>query len=935
MKKLLFIIFVILFVRVSNAAPIDVQQAQEVGVTFLVRVKSMPMERQTVTRVYPQDARTTQAPYYIFNVGKGFVIVAGDDAVQPILAYSTENSFSVTAMPAQIQDYLSGYAEQVQLVRTQRIRANEQIERQWTALSSRSGDIGIFERGTRGIAPLLTTTWDQNLYYNSLCFPIEAGPGGHAYAGCVACAMSQIIHYWGAPSVGKGTHQYTHNSQDLIADYAHTTYNHALMPNQLTASSSAAEVNAVATLMYHCGIGVNMNYGSNASGAHDIAARVAFINHFGYNRDIQLIEKSQFTDAEWISLLKEDIDRGCPIYYSGSGSAGGHAFVCDGYDNADFFHFNWGWSGSNNGYFAIGSLAPGNYNFSSSNAAIIHLMPADEESYTRPAAPTHFSITPADNQQLSATLTFTVPTVAQNGSTLTSLNSIVIKRNQAVVHTIANPIPGNTITWTDANIPYSGNYQYEIYAVRSGVNGVATSGSVEVGTFCAIGVKMIDSFGDGWNGSVIEFVANGQTQQTITLNSGSTDSLSVNLPAATISCRWVSNNSYDYESSFLLYNSDNQLLYSSNGTPVAGEFYNFEQNCSRANATNAVIMSELPEQIVPSRNTERSSAPDALYLSNTNGITTEIVSQPTYITHPNGYNDLGCVSWDNTTANQLVLTPSDPNAVLSIEALEHESQNVSVYDGVGTEGTLLFTLDGSTVGQTFLSTSHAITIAYSGNFHCIGYKLLVSEVSCLPFVNQFTCTNRDIATADLSWNIFNRAAWENTDLHFRVEYDYSGFEPGSGQNVVAATDTFITLSNLHPDSDYEAYLWYQCSNGDSVMLGPCAFQTLPLSECMAVIGEENTTSYRYPYNPSYYTASYTQQIYTVEELEAAGHGSGDVINHNQSAISQSEQSKFSSICKDIHGQHTADFLCQRCRFHSVSRLGTCVCRQHRLCTFSR
>ncbi len=319
--------------------------------------------------------------YYVFALQpKGFVIVAADNRVEPILGYSTNGSFSTDNLPENCRSWLQHYAEEIAYARTHDIAATASISLEWDALlSTDATSPTLAPKSTTAVLPLLTTTWDQSPYYNNLC----PGSGSdQAVTGCVATAMAQLIHFWEYPAHGFGTHQYTDPTYGLqSADFANTTYQYSLMPNELTANSSAAQVNAVATLMRHCGVAVNMEYSPTGSSAQDFATRTAFVSHFGYRA--HLAQKSYqttdwygwttthevYTDAEWLALIKNELDAGRPLYYSGSGS-GGHAFVCDGYDADDLLHINWGWGGWCDGYFAVGNLNPGSNYFNEDNMVI-------------------------------------------------------------------------------------------------------------------------------------------------------------------------------------------------------------------------------------------------------------------------------------------------------------------------------------------------------------------------------------------------------------------------------------------------------------------------------------------------------------------------------------------------------------------------------------
>ena len=174
--------------------------------------------------------------------------------------------------------------------------------------------------------------------------------------------MAQIMNYWEYPTQGSGFHSYNEdNYGTLSANFGSTTYQWASMPNNVTSSN-----NSVATLMYHCGVSVDMNYSPQVSGAYVISnqspvthcSEYAYTTYFSYANSVQGVERANYNNSSWIQLLKTELDAGRPIEYAGFGSGGGHAFVCDGYDNNDYFHFNWGWGGAYDGYFMIDALNP-------------------------------------------------------------------------------------------------------------------------------------------------------------------------------------------------------------------------------------------------------------------------------------------------------------------------------------------------------------------------------------------------------------------------------------------------------------------------------------------------------------------------------------------------------------------------------------------------
>ena len=354
------------------ASPVEPEQARTIALNFMTQ-KSPAVTRSTdCTLAYTWSNDRSTALFYVYNVGGGFVIVSADDAVKPVLGYSTKGTFTGENMPVNCRSWLRGYADEIAFVKENNLSAPEKVSQAWTALAegrepSRSGN-------TRAVEPLLTTTWDQSPFYNVLC-PGEGDD--QAITGCVATAMAQIINYHQWPAHGMGTRLYSYGAyENIFADFGNTTYRYDLMPTELVwtydegiddwIEPDPQQVNAVATLMYHCGVAANMQYSPSESGAYDEAARAGFITQFGY--DAHYAEKTD--DSVWIVMLKEELDQARPIFYGGKGrfwgSNGGHAFVCDGYDTEDYFHFNFGWGGLYDGYFAIGAITSEDYSYGSS-----------------------------------------------------------------------------------------------------------------------------------------------------------------------------------------------------------------------------------------------------------------------------------------------------------------------------------------------------------------------------------------------------------------------------------------------------------------------------------------------------------------------------------------------------------------------------------------
>lgn len=273
---------------------------------------------------------------------QGFVIVS---ALNEVLAYSHESNFPpLDSLPDPIAYWLDLYNAQTDYL----IRHPEQSRQE--------------PKSQQTVEPLLTSQWAQGCYYNEACPVNTLGPCQHVVAGCVAIAMAQIMYYHKYPIRGIGSTNYSCPPYGtLSADFGQTDYRWDNMVDHLDGNNES-----VAELISHCGISVMMQYSPIQSNASSEDARNAFQQFFLYPVATRTL-RSQYTDKEWIALIKNDLDKGLPVYYAGTSNRGGHAFVCDGYDSNGLFHFNFGWNGEADGYYSISD--PGGYSL---NQSIIH-----------------------------------------------------------------------------------------------------------------------------------------------------------------------------------------------------------------------------------------------------------------------------------------------------------------------------------------------------------------------------------------------------------------------------------------------------------------------------------------------------------------------------------------------------------------------------------
>jgi len=303
--------------------------------------------------------------FYVFNINEddGFVIISAEDCVYPIIGYALEGNFTGENLPPGLINLLDQYAQEINYAVTEKLAIHKKIKLSWSNILK--GDIINNFKSISAVDPLVATKWDQGAYYNELC-PFDNTYNELTVTGCVATAMAMIMKYWDYPETGTGYHSYNTNSYGtLSANFGAETYNWGSMPISVNSSNIA-----VATLMAHCGVAVEMSYGVGATGgssayvieaysATQYCAEYAYKNFFGYKNSTLGVLRENYDEATWIQMLKDDLDAGKPIQYAGFGSGGGHTWVCDGYDNNNNFHMNWGWSGTHDGYYSVNELTPG------------------------------------------------------------------------------------------------------------------------------------------------------------------------------------------------------------------------------------------------------------------------------------------------------------------------------------------------------------------------------------------------------------------------------------------------------------------------------------------------------------------------------------------------------------------------------------------------
>ncbi len=359
---------------------VTLERAAQSARGFLGMAGNPVRENIASRRTAGRNGQVNSPEYYVFNnPDGGWIIIAGDDRVNPVIGYSLEGSFSSTDMPDNLKWWMDGVAEYVDIIRTSDIVASASVKAAWAQITS-----GVPESDKKEI---ITAKWDQTEPFNNLC-PIVTGDNQRSLTGCVATAMAIIMQYNKWPVHGKGViGGYTSGLGTYIPAYSidEHYYDWDLMSDEnmvrgKTSNMTSDQIYQVARLMYDCGVATEMTYSYSGSGTHSGLVPAVLKNNMSYSQSLSYITRSSYTLDSWFSILKNEIDNDRVVFYSGVDESGGHAFVCDGYDTGgSMLHINWGWGNNNaNGYYTLDLILPnryGGFRFSDKQAAVIGIAP--------------------------------------------------------------------------------------------------------------------------------------------------------------------------------------------------------------------------------------------------------------------------------------------------------------------------------------------------------------------------------------------------------------------------------------------------------------------------------------------------------------------------------------------------------------------------------
>ncbi len=572
----------------AQAGPVTPERAATVAKAFW---SSSLNGKGDLNAVGPLEGWPYDGIHLFTHTGGGFVMVAGDDASRPILGYSASGRLDPGNLPVQLRAWLDGYQQQLDYLREHGGTPYPADAEAWACLESGSG-----MKDGEGVGPLLTTRWDQSDPYNDLC------PAGTA-TGCAATAQAQLMKYWNHPAFGTGSHSYTHDTYgQQAADFAHTLYDWDHMPDMPNWASSSQERLAVATLMYHCGVSLEMHYAPAYTGGSSALGLVgmpgyssidnSLQNYFGYSRQMQVIMRDAgYTNEQWRAALIAELDQRHPIVYCGAAEAGGHGFVCDGYDSRGYLHFNFGWSGLGDGYYTVDSISPGvggiggngTYTFNLNNTALLGAVPVYEirvsdtlVNYGRDGGTD--SLLFGINEQVDA------PWSVESSATWLTMDEATFTR-AGWVYLHAEPITDGTLERTATLTFRQGSESATVRVTQTGYSNE---------DLCPVTVVMESTRGNGWQGNAHLTLesAGGYIFGTARLTDSQRDSVEILVPSSEVLSVWHSGGGTDRYINYYVRNQHGENVVEAEYAYRTGGTHLIERPCASVGIDQATQSSQ-------------------------------------------------------------------------------------------------------------------------------------------------------------------------------------------------------------------------------------------------------------------------------------------------------------------------------------------------------
>lgn len=378
----------------ASFVPVDRAQSVAAGVFG----KNTQKSTSTLSLLYVGTVGADTVYYVFGQADGGFAIISADDAVMPVLGFSHTSPAGEPLENKMLMRQLDRYGQKISAVRQSGI-VSAANKRSWRAYADSVPTVDTVSQTDSvpaidstqvvdtvvvidtvpivdtliTVGPLLTSAWEQKDAYNDSC---------PSFAGCVAVAMGQIMRYHKWPEKGRGWHKYvpseTPSYGQQVVNFGATTYHWELMPDRLRSHHSSEMKSAVAQLLRHAGVAVDMSYNKNGSGSYTCDVLYAMPHYFRYSDSIAQFSYGSYPADEWFKIIKAEIDAGRPVIYSGASSTGeGHAWVVDGYNTDGYLHVNWGWGGDYDGFFLLDKMILETTTFDRELDAVVGIRPAE------------------------------------------------------------------------------------------------------------------------------------------------------------------------------------------------------------------------------------------------------------------------------------------------------------------------------------------------------------------------------------------------------------------------------------------------------------------------------------------------------------------------------------------------------------------------------
>lgn len=372
MKKIIAIFLFIALTVLAGAKTISESEALYYAQRFFGNPGASDLQL-----VWTGDDNSTPS-FYAFNNRKGgFVIISAEDAAVPVLGYSFKGEFKKDGMPENLRNWFSGMEESMKAIRADKIQQGSEVRAQWNS-------VGVKTKAVADEILLRTAEWYQFEPYNYYC---DIPDGKKAATGCVATAMSIYMRYVKHPEHGYGTldgyrtSSYNYSIPSICIDDHYYDWDSMPLLDSEVKEADEETQHKIAQLIHDCGVSVYMDYSESSSGTAATNIATALIRHFGFSSKARYCEKDFYSYDEWTSMIKKELNQNRPVIYGGQDykGRGGHSFIIDGYDANNMWHVNWGWAGSDNGYYILNLTIGTKYSFSKSQHAVFDLEPALEQ----------------------------------------------------------------------------------------------------------------------------------------------------------------------------------------------------------------------------------------------------------------------------------------------------------------------------------------------------------------------------------------------------------------------------------------------------------------------------------------------------------------------------------------------------------------------------